>query len=118
MDDVIKTFPVRSHRRDKPRKLRLYFDSGSPYTLIKRSACRGFKAILRLPGPIDFGGLGNGRSKAAEMIHLEVRMLGIWTRHSAYVVDDAVLEQDEDLLVGHDFMQKFDFVYDCKAKDI
>jgi hypothetical protein len=107
MGDVICAFPVRSGRGEKPRRLRLYFDSGSPYTFIKRSACRGFANVFRLARHEDFGGLGNGRFSARAFIHLEIQLLGIWCRHAAYVVDDAVLTEDEDLLVGHDFTQKF-----------
>lgn len=118
MGDVIKTFPVRSCEGEKPRRLRLYFDTGSPYTFIKESACRGFVNILRLAKPVRFGGLGNGKFQASEFLHFEVRLLGIWCRHAAYVVPDEVLDERYDLLVGHDFMQKFDVNIASKKRDV
>ena len=118
MGDVIKPFSVRSSSCDRARKLKLYFDSGSPYTFIKSSSTRGFKAVWSLPKPLDFGGMGDGVFEAQRMMHLEVCMLRIWVRHSAYVVADSVLDDDEDLLVGHDFMQKFDVKIDSRRRDV
>ena len=118
MGDVIKGFPVRSYQGEKPRRLRLYFDTGSPYTFIKRSACRGLRAVYDLPKPMAFGGLGNGRFLAPQGAFLEVRLLGVWCRHAAYVVPDDVLEQRYDLLVGHDFMQKFAVNIASRKRDV
>lgn len=118
MGDVIRTFPVRTYEGEKPRRLKLYFDTGSPKTFIKKSACRGLKDIFTLSKPMAFGGLGNGRFLAAQVANLEVRMLGIWCRHAAYVVPDEVLEKRYDLLVGHDFMQNFDVAIAPKKRDL
>ena len=118
MGDVIRPFQVRSSRRERPRRLRLYFDSGSPYAFIKRSACRGFNAVMRLPFPEPFDGLGSGRFQAREFLHFEARLMGIWCRHAAYVVEDAILTEDEDMLVGHDFTQKFDVSLNSRKRDV
>ncbi len=118
MGDVIRAFPVRTFDGEKPRRLRLYFDTGSPYTFIKQSACRGFRAVYALPKPKSFGGLGDGKFFAPQGAFLEVRLLGIWCSHAAYVVPDEVLEERYDLLVGHDFMQKFDVNIASQKRDV
>lgn len=66
----------------------------------------------------NFGGLGNGKFHASHIMSLEVRLLNIWCRHYAYVVDDQVLEEGKDLLVGHDFMQKFNVRLDWEREDV
>ena len=118
MGDVIRPFPVRSVEGEKLRLLRLYFDSGSPYTFIKRSAAAGYRNLFSLVKPKSFGGLGNGRFTAGGLLHIEVRMLGIWCSHTAYVIDDDHLESDVDMLVGHDFMQKFDVNIASRKKEV
>lgn len=118
MGDVIRFFQVRSAIGERSKRLRLYFDTGSPYTFIKHSAAKGFRQVISLSPPEGFGGLGNGRFKADRMMHLQVRMLGIWCRHAAYVVSDDVLDERYDLLVGHDFMQKFDVGLASKKRDV
>ncbi|MBI3099439.1 MAG: hypothetical protein HYY93_14605 [Planctomycetes bacterium] len=108
MGDVIRAFPVRSTKGERSRRLRLYFDTGSPYTFVKRSACAGMRDVFRLSRPADFGGLGNGHFEARDGMFMEVRLLGFWCRHYAYVVEDKELDLIYDVLVGHDFIQKFD----------
>ncbi len=41
-------------------------------------------------------------------MHVEVKLLEFWGAHYCYVIADSILKEDEDVLVGHDFMQKFD----------
>lgn len=118
MGDVIKLLPVRSYRGEKEKRLRFYFDSGSPYTFIKETKAKKFKDIIKLSVPQTFTGLGNGNFKATHIMHIEVKLLGFWCRHYCYVVSDLTLEEDEDLLVGHDFMQKFDIRLNLKKRDI
>lgn len=115
---MIQPFPVRSYTGERSRKLRLYFDSGSPYTFVRKSIADRFKAVFRLPVPEPFGGLGNGHFRAGHLMNMEVKLLRFWCRHPAYVVGDDVLEPNEDVLVGHDFMQKFDVKINMKGKDI
>ncbi len=118
MGDILKTYRVRSAKGERPRKLRLYFDSGSPFTFVKRSACRGLANVLGLRIPQRFGGLGNGSFMATHVVNLEVELLGIWCRHLSFVVPDSVLTEDEDGLVGHDFMQQFDIHLALKRRDV
>ena len=118
MGDVIKVFPVRSSRHEKPVPLRMYFDSGSPYTFIRMAAARRFRGLSTLPEPMDFAGLGEGRFYASHGLFFEVRLLIHWCRHSAYVVDDEILAEDYDVLVGHDFMQKFNVGLSPKKRDV
>lgn len=118
MGAIAKRFPVRSYEGDRVKRLRLYFDTGSPYTFVKRSACRGFAEVFKLAKSRSFGGLGNGKFHVSHIMSLEVRLLNIWCRHYAYVVDDQVLEEGEDLLVGHDFMQKFNVRLDWEREDV
>lgn len=118
MGNVIKKLNVRSYETEKDKSLFLYFDSGSPYTFIKKSIALQFKEVLKLKVPKKFDGLGNGSFEGTHIMHLEIKLLEFWCSHYAYVVSDEILEEDEDLLVGHDFMQKFDIKLDLKKKDI
>lgn len=116
MGDVIRSFRVRSGKGERSKSLRLYFDTGSPFTFIKRAACTGFGNLFELTEPEDFGGLGHGSFCARALVHLEVRLLDFWCRHTAYVVDYDVLQGHYDILVGHDFIQRFDISVRAKAK--
>jgi hypothetical protein len=116
--DVIKVSPARSYSDERARRLRLYFDSGSLYTFIKESATRGFRDILKLSMPRKFEGRGNGAFHAAKVMNLEVKLLGFWCPHYAHVVDDGVLTQAKDMLIGHDFMQKFSVTIASWQRDV
>ena len=118
MGDIIKSYPVRSRTGERSRRLKLYFDSGSPFTFIARPVCTSFKNLLAMPAPTTFGGLGAGRFQATHVLNMEVCLLGIWCRHLAYVVPDGVLESNYDVLVGHDFMQKFHVDLLPKRRDV
>ena len=67
---------------------------------------------MRLPEPKRFGGLGNGSFAAHAIVLIEVMLRGYWCTHVAFVVDRETI--DDDLLVGHDFMQKFGIRLDPK----
>ena len=118
MGDVIKVFPVRTSRREKPASLRLYFDSGSPYTFIRWSAARSFRGLAPLPERTRFAGLGEGVFYASHGLFFETRLLDLWCRHMAYVVADDTLASSYDMLVGHDFMQKFNVGLAPKQRDV
>lgn len=106
MGDIIQRFRVRSRPRGAAVSVRLYFDTGSPYTFVKHSVAARLGNVARLKTPEPFGGLGNGRFEAAGVIPLRICFLGVWCPHLAYVVPDRVLEPDYDVLVGHDLMQR------------
>lgn len=118
MGDVIKILPVRSYKGERPRKLSLYFDSGSPYTLVKKSVAGKFKDVFNLSMPKDFYGLGNGNFYAPMVMMMEVNLIGYWCKQTGYVVQDDVLENIYDALVGHDFMQNYNVKLDMRRRDI
>ena len=47
------------------------------------------------------------RFESREIIHLYVNLLRFWCRQVAYVVEDDVLEEHHDILIGRDFMQRY-----------
>lgn len=108
MGDLIRPFPVRSGPGEKPRRLRLYFDSGSPYTFISRSAASGFLNLFDLSPPVTFLRHGGGRFAVHALVPVEVKLLGYWCRHAAYVVEDRWMGPIRDLRVGFDFMLNYD----------
>ncbi|MEW5946631.1 MAG: hypothetical protein AB1742_10580 [bacterium] len=116
MGDVIKKLPIRSGEDEKPRPMNCYFDTGSPYTFVKKSAAGKLKVIAPLSTPRTFKGLGNGRFKVTHIVYLELKLLGFWCSHYGYVIDDSVIDQD--VLAGHDFMQKFNVGLDLRKKKL
>lgn len=118
MGDVVKVRWVRSTELDKPRRLKLYFDTGSSVTLIRKSACVGFAGVYALPKPRKFRGVGDGRFYGTHIVDMEIRLLGVWCLHPAYVVDDEAFPGNEHVLIGHDFMQRFDIKIDLKRRRI
>lgn len=108
MGDIIRAFDVRVQRKKHVRRLRLYFDSGSPRTFVKLSAAHRLGQVMELPTPRTFAGLGNGQFQATHAVDVEFRFLGLWCPFLAYVVPDDVLEGSYDILVGHDLMQLYD----------
>ncbi len=118
MGDIIRTFAVRAGCHGAGTRVRLYFDCGSPYTFIKRSVARRLGKVMKLVEARPFRGLGNGGFRAASVVDLEIRFLGTWCPHIAYVVADEVLEPDEDMLVGHDLMQRLNIRLDPRGRDV
>lgn len=53
-----------------------------------------------------------------EKCDLVARVDGRLIEVEAYVVEDAILTEDEDMLVGHDFTQKFDVSLASKKRDV
>ena len=106
--DVIKEMEVSLYCDGKSsKKMRLYFDSGSPYTFIKKSSAEAIGGIFKLPSEERFVGLGGGGFISAEAQHLHIKVLNVWCAHFVYVIDDAIFKDEYDMLVGHDFMQKY-----------
>ena len=114
--EVIRTFLVRSGAGERSRKLRLRFHAGSPFTFIKRSAAAAFANACDLAEPEAFPRLKRGPLVARALAHLEVKMLGFWCRHFAYVVEDETQGAAYDVLIGDDYMQRYDVAVRTRAK--
>lgn len=118
MGDIIKKYHVRSSVKERPKLLRLYFDTGSPRTFLKYSIASHLQGIAELPEPKAFSGLGDGSFKATHIVSLEVKLLNMWVPHLCYVVPDEVLDPDYDILLGHDFMQIYDIHVRPKQSEV
>jgi len=106
--DILKGFEGSYYPSGKDAvELVLCFDSGSPYTFIKRTSALRLGGLMELVEPELFGGLGGGDFQSKEVILLHVKVLEFWCRQWAYAVDDDILERDYDVLAGHDFMQLY-----------
>jgi len=104
--DILKRLEVSYYPSGREAvELVFCFDSGSPYTFIKRSPALKVGRLFELVEPASFGGLGGGGFQSKEIIHLHVKLLEFWCRQVAYAVEDHVLEKGYDILSGHDFMQ-------------
>lgn len=112
MGDIMKTFKVRTSKKERGTPLRFYFDTGSPRTFIRYSVASPMKGFAELPDPEVFHGLGDGQFIATHMINIDVSLLNLWVPHLCYVVADATLDPQYDVLLGHDFMQ----IYDIQIK--
>jgi len=115
MGAIAKPLDVRS---ESEVMLNLYFDSGSPSTFIKLSAAAKLGNVFKLRNPLSFSATGEREFQATHIIHLEVRLLDIWCKHLAYVVPDKTLAPEEDILVGHDFMQRYRIGLNLEAEEI
>lgn len=113
MGDIIKTYKVKGINI---KELNLYFDSGSPRTFIKLGTAKKLGGIMNLPSTVSFNGLGEGKFFSEYVAYIEVKLLGIWCGHLCFVVDDKVIE--DDLLVGHDFMQIYDIKLDLRRRAV
>jgi hypothetical protein len=118
VSDIIKTYQARSTPKERSRKLRFIYDSGSPWTFVKKSVAMRMKAVLELPEPRIFSGLGDGRFSGTHIMQLEIKLLDIWVHNLCYIVDDEVLEPKYDVLIGHDFIQRYDIVLKPKKRDV
>lgn len=113
MGDIIKTYKVKGVNI---QSLNLYFDSGSPITFVGMSTAKKLGGLMNLPFPVSFNGLGGGKFFSKYAIYIEIELLGIWCGYLCHVVDDNVI--DEDILIGHDFMQRYDVKLDTKNRDV
>lgn len=109
MMDILKDLLVSAYPSGKEAvELTFYFDSGSPYTFIHKSAGLRLGNLISLPEPEVFSGLGSGSFKSSEILLVHIKLLDFWCRQIAYVVDeDNILEPTYDILAGHDFMQLY-----------
>ncbi len=118
MGDIIKKISIRSTSKEKSKPVRCYFDTGSSRTFIKHSVAAQFAGLSELAEPQIFHGLGNGSFFAMEFINMRFKILDMWVPHLCYVVPDATLGSEYDILVGHDFMQIYDIHLQLKARNI
>jgi hypothetical protein len=106
--DILKEFEVSYYPSGKNAvKMVFCFDSGSPFTFIKRSSALKVGKLFELIEPASFDGLGGGAFQSKEIIYLYIKVLEFWCRQVAHVVEDDILEESYDVLVGHDFMQLY-----------
>jgi hypothetical protein len=106
--DILKEFGVSYFPSGKEAvRLVFCFDNGSPFTFIKRSSALRVGKLFELVEPTPFSGLGGGEFQSKEIIYLYVKLLEFWCRQVAHVVEDNILEEDYDILAGHDFMQLY-----------
>ena len=106
--DILKSFEASYYSSGKETvELVLCFDSGSPYTFIRRTSALRLGRLVELVEPEPFGGLGGGDFQSKEAVLLHIKLLEFWCRQWAYVVRDDILERDYDVLAGHDFMQLY-----------
>jgi len=115
MGNIIEKIKVKSLISSKPDELKVYFDSGSPFTFISEKKAKKLDGIMKLPQPSSFSGLGNGKFISKNVIELRFNLLGIWCKHLVYVAPNDITG-DEDILCGHDFMQVYDIKLDLKKK--
>jgi hypothetical protein len=114
--DVIVKLPVKSAHLARARALPLYFDSGSPTTFVRQDVADVLGHALPLADPEVFHGLGNGRFTARAAIRLLVRIRGVWCTFMAFVVSRDAM--NDGVLIGHDFMQKFNIRLDPRRRTI
>jgi hypothetical protein len=106
--DILKEFEVSYYPSGREVvELVLCFDSGSPYTFIKKSSALKVGKPIEIPEGKPFGGLGGGSFYSEEIMLLHIKVLNFWCSQLAYVVEGDILEKSYDILVGHDFMQLY-----------
>jgi hypothetical protein len=106
--DILKKFEVSYYPSGKNAvKMVLCFDSGSPFTFIKRSSGLKIGKSFKLVEPRPFYGLGGGKFKSKEIIYLYIKVLKFWCSQVAHIVEDEILDENYDILIGHDFMQLY-----------
>ncbi|MBI4546504.1 MAG: hypothetical protein HY707_00880 [Ignavibacteriae bacterium] len=118
MGDIIKTFRVRTRKKERGILLQFYFDTGLPRTFIRYSVASSMKGLAELPDPELFHGFGDGQFVATHIVNIEVNLLNLWVPHICYVVSDATLDPCYDILLGHDFMQIYDIQVKPKKKTV
>lgn len=118
MSDIIKNYFAKSTEKEKERRLKFLYDNGSPWTFVKRNVALKMRAVSELPEPYPFYGLGDGRFFGTHILQLQIKLKGLWVPHLCYVVSDDVLEPKYDVLVGHDFIQRYDIVLRPKRREV
>lgn len=116
MGDITLRAKCKTVEDGKVDELALYFNTGSSLTFIREDRAKGLGSVLTLPKPALFSALGNGKFLADAIVELHVELEGIWCRHLCYVAKEK--DMDTEVLVGHDFMQKFNIKLDVKEMKV
>lgn len=115
MGDIIEMLAIRTRGR-KTTRLNAYFDNGSPHTFICEDVAEKVGQVWELSEPKRFHGMGNGKFLSRKAILLDIMLRGYPCYQMAFVVSRSVI--DDDLLIGHDFMQKYNIGLDPKRRKI
>lgn len=116
MGDIIWHTKVKTIPAEQGRELELLFDSGSPFTFVRRDKALELGNIFNLPAPAEFNALGNGKFRCKSIIYIYVKLADIWCKWIAHVAEKKDI--DAEILVGHDFMQVYDIRLDLKQRKI
>ncbi|MBI3269815.1 MAG: hypothetical protein HYZ53_12390 [Planctomycetes bacterium] len=116
MGDLVLRLPVKTAHGDRARTLAVYVDGGASTTLVREDLAKALGHLLTLHHPGVFRGLGNGRFVAQRMVLLLVRIERVFRTWGAFVVSTRGME--EEILVGHDLIQKFNIRLDPRGRGI
>jgi len=114
MGEVVLQCAVKTAWNAKPRRISLFFDSGSAYTFLRHSEAKRLGHLLKLSASRPFLGMGDGHFASTHLVDLWLLLADVWCRHPTYVISDGAT--DVPLLVGHDFMQRFDIKLNLKTR--
>lgn len=114
MGEVIQKLKVKSSLKGKPLDFSLMFDSGSKETFVRFDVAKKLGNYVKLKEEYFFYGLGDGRFSCKLILPILVKIEGVWCVHTAWVADKSVM--DDEILIGHDFMQKYDIKLDLKRR--
>jgi len=116
MGNITLKVKLKTKEKGEEKDGILYFDPGSPETFIREDKANELGNIMKLPQPVEFNALGNGNFYCKEIVQLYVKLEDVWGRHLCYVA--STKDIDTEILIGHDFMQKFDITLDVKRKQV
>ncbi|MEW6095608.1 MAG: hypothetical protein AB1567_03660 [bacterium] len=114
MGDI--TLKTRLKTKEQEQEGILYFDTGLPETFIREDKANELGNIMKLPQPVEFNALGDGKFHCNAVIQLYVKLEDVWCRHLCYVA--SIKDIDTEILIGHDFMQKFDINLNVKKRQV
>jgi hypothetical protein len=116
MGDIILKTKVKTSQQAQEQEGILYFDTGSPETFIREDKVKKLGNIMQLPQPVEFTALGDGEFYCKAVVQLYVKLEDIWCKHLCYVASKKDI--DTEILIGHDFMQKFDIKLNLKKRQV
>jgi len=116
MGDIILKAKLKTKEHGEEKEGILYFDTGSPKTFIREDKANELGNIMKLPQPVEFNALGDGKFHCQAVIQLYVKLEDVWCRHLCYLA--STKDIDTEILIGHDFMQKFDITLNVKKRQV